>query len=373
LRIGINAVLHRHCPGGVGKAIAGIVQGLAASDSGLPFEFFLSDSLRLDQLNSGKESHITVHHVHYRSRSKRILKEQFLALRHRHLDIQHHLGYVMPFFLPRHPVVVNIYDIIALTHPHLCTRSNRVFYHVMLPRSIKRANRIVVPSHYVRQRIEERYPSAGVKLRVLPLPLPKEIASARENVPPISSQLGNGDRAGRYLLFVGDLGPKKNLAFLLRSYALLPAEIREEYALRIYGRSAGNTESYRTLSVSLGIEKQVRFMGYVPDEDLPDVYRNAALLLYPSLEEGYGYPPLEAMALGTPAIVSDQGALPEIAGAAGAVVSPLEMGTFKEAIVGLLSDASLYREMCRRGQAGVLRETWVDYAHRLEGIYEELL
>jgi glycosyltransferase involved in cell wall biosynthesis len=404
MSIAIDAVLHRAHGGGVEKAIEGMVGGVV--DAGLPFDadVFLPDSLLKGIAPPSAASRVRLHRVSHGSRPERILKEQWLVFSRRGVRLWHFLGYVAPFFLPKAAVVVSAYDIIALTHPELCTRLNAAFYAEMLPRTIRRADRIVVPSDFVRRQIADRFPGTEGKIRVVPLPLPGEIALAR---PPVGEVLSTGgelptvsveEQAGgphhkvgtgeslqhkmgprdplagkRHLLFVGDMGPKKNVGFLLYAYSLLPADVRAAYPLRLSGRTDGYEGAYRAIARLLGIESQVAFTGYVPDGQLAAAYREAALLLYPSLDEGYGYPPLEAMAMGTPAVVSDRGALPEVAGQAGATVARLDAEVFAGQILGLLSDRERYRAAQTRGLAGVLRTTWTDYAAEMGRIYAELL
>jgi len=373
-RIAVNAVLHRPNRGGVEVCIEGLVRGF--SEAGLNFEVhvFASDSLVPPATDRGLgSSGLIWHSISYSTRLERIAREQILALRHRSFSLWHCLGYLMPWFPPRGKRVVSIYDIIALTNPSLCTRANRAFFGLMLPRTIRNADCIVVPSHYVKERVEERFPEAEGRLRVVPLPLRSAITAARGS-PPEGRPVHQADADGTgYLLYVGDLGPRKNIGFLLRAYAALPDTLRSRYRLKICGRTGEHRRRYERLAQELGILGQVDFGGYVPDGDLPACYRSARLLLHPSLEEGYGLPPLEAMALGTPAVVSDRGALPEVAGTAGAIVSPLNVEEFSQVICRMLTDGRAYRQATAQGREGVPRTTWADYAREMGRIYAELV
>jgi glycosyltransferase involved in cell wall biosynthesis len=366
LRIVIQAILHRPRGGGVEKCIEATVRGLAGAR--LPFETtaIISDSLPLGDTPPG----FSVKTVSYRSRVSRIMQEQWIAMRHR-ADLWHFLGYVLPAIPPRVPVVVSVYDIIALTHPCLCTRANRAYYAFALPRTLRRADRVIVPSHYVAGRIAERFPEAESRTRVVPLPLPPPIGSigggksSGADVP----RSDDGGQTNGYLLCLGDFGPKKNLPFLLRAYARLPKLLRQRHPLCICGAHGRSPRDLAALATRLGIDGDVIFQPYVEDRALPDLYSQAALLLYPSLEEGYGLPPLEAMALGTPAIVSDRGALPEVAGSAGATVASLDEDAFATAIQECLSSPKPERP----APPSILKKTWVDYAREIGRIYAELL
>jgi glycosyltransferase involved in cell wall biosynthesis len=373
-QVAINAVLYRPHQGGVERCIEELVRGFTRANLDPEIHVFVPDTLETRDTNELQASTRVVRHsVSHSNRLERIYKEQVLTLRHRSFPLWHFLGYVMPLLPPAARRVVSVYDITALTNPHLCTRANRWFYGLMLPRTIRRADCIVVPSHYVKEQIVERFSEVESRVRVVPLPLSNAITTARESFSrntPLSVSHTEGKES---LLCVGDLGPKKNIGFLLCAYALLPEALRSRHPLAICGRTAGQRHRFEKMVYELGIQDQVHFRDYVSDMELLDLYRKARLLLYASLDEGYGLPPLEAMALGTPAIVSDKGALPEVGGTAGAIVCPLDLETFSAAIRGLLTDGPAYEQAVARGQAGVSRATWMDYAQEVGRIYAELL
>ncbi len=153
----------------------------------------------------------------------------------------------------------------------------------------------------------------------------------------------------RYVLFVGSLQPRKNLGLLLSAWQEIVPEFPDTWLVL-----AGTTESIFR-SVNLPIGERVRFLGYVPDEALPGLYAHAACFVLPSFDEGFGLPALEAMACGTPVIVSDGGALPEIVGDAGLVFRLAEPHGLTEALKKCLTDREMRSEMkakglCRAGQ-----------------------
>ena len=150
----------------------------------------------------------------------------------------------------------------------------------------------------------------------------------------------------------------------------LPADVRAAHPLKIRERKTGRQAAlYAGLARALGIEREVELGGYVPEECLASLYRRAAVLVYPSLDEGYGYPPLEALARGTPAIVSDRGALPEVAGRAGASVVPLREAVFAEEIVRVLNGGAKPGPFGAKANGACV--TRREYGERLLEIYEE--
>ena len=243
----------------------------------------------------------------------------------------------------------------------------------MLPRTLFRADLILVPSHYVKTQIADLFPGVEEKVRVLALPLSDTVQNAcstktRSN---LSDDVEKIQKSG--VMFSGDLGPKKNFGFLLECYASLPVVVRQAHPLIVCGNRLGQNRPYASLVQSLGLEDDVRFLGYLNEGDLTEWYRRARVLAYPSLVEGFGLPPLEAMAMGTPAIVSDRGSLPEIAGSYGAVVSTLDTQEFGAALLRLLTDDDWYSTLVARGRAATSQTCWKVYAQELLNLYESLL
>jgi glycosyltransferase involved in cell wall biosynthesis len=177
-----------------------------------------------------------------------------------------------------------------------------------------------------------------------------------------------------YLLFVGSEHPRKNLATLLMALRLLKDQARfRDLTLVKVGAAGGREAPFRRQTLAsiaaLGLEGDVRFTGRVPDEDLPAYYAGAACLVLPSRYEGFGFPPLEAMACACPAIVSSTGALPELAGDAALVVDPRDPRALARAIAALLSDDCLRRELVERGLRRARRFSWERTAEETLAVY----
>jgi glycosyltransferase involved in cell wall biosynthesis len=176
---------------------------------------------------------------------------------------------------------------------------------------------------------------------------------------------------GKYILSVGTLEPRKNLSLLVESFALLRKWKIDDYRLVIAGEKGWKYDQiFRTVR-DLGLEDEVRFLGYVPTEDLPLLYRGAELFVYPSLYEGFGVPILEAMACGCPVVASDRASIPEVCGAAGILVAPEDRDDVAEAMGRVLSDPSLADAMRVRGRERAEGFRWETSARALLLLYEE--
>ncbi|MBD0349330.1 MAG: glycosyltransferase family 4 protein [Thermoleophilia bacterium] len=180
-----------------------------------------------------------------------------------------------------------------------------------------------------------------------------------------------------YVLFVGSEQPRKNLPRLLRAFAAVKRDRRlADLKLVKVGRASGGERGFRRRTLAavreLALERDVVFTGLVPDEDLPAWYSAAECLALPSFYEGFGFPPLEAMACGCPVVVSSAGALPEIAGDAALVVDPHDPAALADALRQVLLDPELRRELARRGRQRAAHFSWQRAAEQTIAVYERL-
>ena len=153
-----------------------------------------------------------------------------------------------------------------------------------------------------------------------------------------------------FILWVGVMRQSKNLARLIEAYKMLSDEIKDKYALVIAGKKNEYFRVLKNLVDRLGLEDKVLFPGFITDEDLPVLYRSASLFVFPSLYEGFGIPPLEAMACGTPVVVANTTSLPEIIGTAGILVNPLDTDSLTKAMYDVLTNIELRSKMIEKGK-----------------------
>ena len=307
-------------------------------------------------------------------RPLRILWEQLAApavLRRGRFDLLHAPGYVAPL-IARTPVVLTVYDLIALLFPQWCKPANRWHYGVMLPASVRKASAIIVPSECTRADLERRLPCSRGKIVVIPLGV------ADEFFVPVSAEAAGAVRARyglptRFILFVGKTEPKKNLPRLIDAYHGLLRQGRTRLPLVIAGERTAAWPSLWRQVRARGLADHVRFTDYVPQEDLRGLYASAALFVFPSLYEGFGLPPLEAMACGVPVVASDRGALPETVGSAALTADPEDAGGLAETMERALTDVRLRKRLTAEGKARAARFSWSTAARRTEEVYRQVL
>lgn len=217
-----------------------------------------------------------------------------------------------------------------------------------------KAKRIIVTTNFVKEEAIITLKIAEDKLDIIPL-APSSFFSLSKNSFMTKKNLKNITQK-EYILYVGTVEPRKNLRTLIRSFK----EIRNRYdiSLVIAGRLVYPSDDIVSYPNKLGINKDVIFTGYVDEETLFHLYNNAKIFIFPSLYEGFGLPPLEAMACGTPVIISDIPPLKEIAGEAALTFDPKDFEELTENIRKILDSESLQNDMIKKGLHRVNEYSW---------------
>ncbi len=239
--------------------------------------------------------------------------------------------------------VLTLHDLSALEHPEWFRNSFAAWYRLFLPMLARRVHRIIVPSEFVKRKVVQRFSLTSEK--VVTIPAGVDTSKFR----PVSVS----NKTGRYMLFVGTLEPRKNLSSLLRAWKEVQKEFRD-ISLVVAG-TAGRVFGQLSYPASMS---GVHWAGYVPEEELPSLYSGAEALVLPSLEEGFGLTALEAMACGTPVIVSNGGALPEVVGDAALIYSLSDPAGLDRALRECLLNPGLRATLSEKGLARASRFSW---------------
>ena len=275
--------------------------------------------------------------------------------------------------LPRYsafPVVVTLHDVIPYILPQTCNPAFlRRFMHQM-PISPERADMLSllitpegISSAIAGSTGEDHSHLCSSEPIYVPLPQVPCREFLRERY---------GIRGGPLILYVGGFSWRKNVGLLLRAFAAAKKELGPEAVLVMPGRATPEVDGLRQLARGLGIEEQVIFPGYVPVQDLPQFYGAADVFVYPSLYEGFGMPPLEAMACGVPTITSWASALAEIVGEGALQVDPYDAAGLAEAILQVVTDTKLAAELRQKGRDWVQRYSWKKVVKETVLVYEIL-
>jgi glycosyltransferase involved in cell wall biosynthesis len=283
-----------------------------------------------------------------------------------------HVQFTAPPFCPC-PVVVSIHDLSFEHLPGTFKRRSRTQLRMTVRHSARRASRILSLSEHTRRDIIETYGIDAERVSTIPLAAAEHFGPIDDNreLQRVRHTYGiDGD----YILSVGSIQPRKNLARLIRAYALLRenCSIDKLPKLVLVGKCAWlYDETLRTLDKA-GVKDTVVLTGYVPEGDLPALYYGALCFVYPSYFEGFGLPPLEAMKCGTPVIVGDRTSLPEVVGDAALAIDPFDVEAIAGAIMRLIDDSALRRELSVKGQERSRTFSWLDTARKTLAVYEEV-
>lgn len=246
------------------------------------------------------------------------------------------------------PFIITIHDTIPYFFPEEKMRLvRRIFYTLFRKVVMRKASLIFTVSEHSKRDILRLWGVSEDKIRVVPNGIAYIFKpQSFEKVIRVKERYGI---RGEYVLYVGNFKPHKNLLSLLEAFAILPGEIRMNYNLVMVGKKDRYAFGIEERAKDLGIKDRLVFTGYVDDEVLPALYTGAKVFTFPSLYEGFGLPPLEAMACGTPVISSKTSSLPEVIGDAGIMVDPEKPVEMAEAIRILLLNEALHRELKCKG------------------------
>ncbi len=284
------------------------------------------------------------------------------------LDVSHSPNYILPAAI-RCPSVVTIHDVAFLDRAVHRLRSH-LYLTALTLLALRKAVRVVCVSEYTAGRLVERFPWVRAKTRVIGEGLSERFAP--QPAAAVDAFRARHDLDRPYALFVGTIEPRKNVPRLLRAFERAAVRGRLPHQLVLVGASGWKTGPVWTAYQQSRMRERIRFLGYVGDEDLPAAYAGADLFVYPSLHEGFGLPPLEAMACGSPVLTSNSSALAEVSGPAAATVNPEDEDALAEEIERLLSDPDRRRELAATGSRHVRRFRWPEVAEQFVALYREV-
>ncbi len=266
-----------------------------------------------------------------------------------------HFQHSLPLGCPC-PAVVTVHDLSFERDPRVMGLRDRTIFRTVVPRSARRAARVLVVSEKTRRDLIELYNIPGEKIVVTP-----------NGVDPAFTPNGPIPDGEPYALFVGALQPRKDLGTAIDALALMGDGAPR--LVLVGGNKGGRADAERT-AARVGLADRVEFRGHVPQDELAALYRGAACLVFPSRYEGFGLPVLEAMASGTPVVATTAGALPEVAGDAAILVEKQNPVALAGGIERALADRDRLREA---GLARARLFTWTETARRTLQAYRELV
>ena len=277
-------------------------------------------------------------------------------------ELVHSLNYVMPLTSPV-PAVVTMHDLIALNHSHYALRNNRIHYRAIMPGTLSRAARIIVPASRMAREAAARTGDGLERVRVVPLGV-DELFFQRVTPEQIAEVRRIHQLPARFCLFLGNFEPKKNLPNLLRAFDRLESGRPHSPPLVIAGGVRPWTGHEKTLG-------RVQLLGYLEREQLPALFAASEVFCFPSLSEGFGLPVLEALASGVPVVASSAVPLPGLRDVA-LLAEPRSPASIAGQVERLLDDDGLRSELRAAGRAYAREFTWLRTGERVLKVYREL-
>lgn len=384
MRIGIDARFYGSVGKGLGRYTEKLIERLETLDPDNEYVIFLGRENFSEYVPKNPRFRKALAEYPWYGFSEQFLFP-ILLLRSR-LDLVHFPHFNVPFWYPKR-FIVTIHDLILLHYPTLrnTTRPALLYaikfaaYRLIIALAIRRAEHIVTVSHFTEQDILKRYPAAHGKISVTYeaadplcqlLSLQEEgelfrrlglLGTEREDSPARITR----DILQPYLLYVGNAYPHKNLEALLQAATLFPA-----YMFVLVGKEDHFYAHLKQAAQKRGLSNVI-FTGFVDDRGLNTLYRFASCYLFPSLYEGFGLPPLEAMARGLPVLSSNQGSLPEILGDAARYFDPHTGGSLEAELAKILDSQTVRRDLSLRGYQQAARYSWETMATETLAIYQK--
>ncbi len=367
MRIGLDARLNYYRQGGIAAYTRHVIAGLAAIDSQSDYRILhnyrdaetLAPGANFRRVNTWTPSH---HRL-----ERWALATELAPLR---LDVLHSPDFIPPQWGARR-YVITVHDLNFLLYPQFLTLESRRYYNDQITRAVRQADHILACSEATRADL----------IAMLDV-LPEKITVHLEGVDPAFRPLDAAavtaarqalDLPERYLLFVGTFEPRKNIPGLLAAYRLLRDQLPDAPPLVLAGRRGWLFEETFARVDELALRPHVLWRDNVPQAWMAALYNGATLLLMPSFYEGFGLPPLEAMACGTPTIVANRSSLPEVVGEAGLLVNPDDPADIAAAMARLLADPALHDRLRRAGLARAAQFTWAQTSAIVHRVYQQVM
>jgi len=251
-----------------------------------------------------------------------------------------------------------VHDMAVFAYPETLSWRTKYMLGMTLRKSTKRADHLLTVSEFSKSEMVSYLSLEPEQITLVPNGVDFSrfhTGYTKERIQDVAKKLG---LAGDYFLYLGTLEPRKNIPRLIEAYALLQKKLEKVPKLVLAGRKGWLYESIFDRVKALGLEKDVVFAGYVSNEDTPPLMAGAKAFVFPSLYEGFGMPPLEAMACGTPVIVANTASLPEVVGESGLYVDPFDIESMVEAMERIVLDTALCKQLSASGIIHASQFTW---------------
>jgi len=374
MKIAIDGTIVREEITGTGFYITNLINGLIKIDN-LNNYYIFGDEQYLRKYIKIDKDNFRVVHKRFKNRIIRVLWEYFIfpfELKKLKIDILHSPNYITPLLKFGFKIILTIHDLTFLLFPEKYTITKRWLFGKMIPVFIKKSDKIVAVSENTKKDILKFFSIPDDKILVTYESYPEyyNFSIDRSKAEDILNKYGI---ERNFILYVGMIEPRKNIISLLKAFVELDKDL--ELDLVIVGKKGWyfkEIEKYMENAINLRLKNKIMFTGYIPEHELKYFYRLALMFVYPTLYEGFGLPPLQAMACGTSVITSNISSLPEVVGDAAIKINPDDLGDLKNSIKWLYTDEGKRDELIKKGLENVKKFSLENVASNVLSVYRKL-
>lgn len=373
MRIGLNFHTTDKYISGVERYSLGIINALLKIDQQNEYVIFTNQPDLVNKNISLADKLTVIGFGNLKKRIARIAWEHLrlpALVKKNGLDLLHCLHYICPCFKTEVPYITTIHDTIAIDHPGWCKKSNALYYNLMMKHTVRNSARIIAVSNSTSEDIIYNFKSSEKKIRTIYPGIDGLFFRTQDDA--LAKIRDLYELPDKYILFVGNFEPKKNLSMLVKAYELLRTNGLPHKLVLVGKRNWKSKTTWSHLRTLIG-NGDVITTGYVLRDHLPVVYKLADAFVFPSLHEGFGFPPLEAMACGTVVVASDKGALKETISNACCVVDPDDHKSIANGIYSAINDNDLRPKLIDSGKKTSKQFDWNAAASQTLSLYREVV
>lgn len=365
--IAIDATSIPEKPTGIGNYIKGLINALANIES--TNNLFVL--VRSDQIGLFKHQRLNIVNCGKLNVTKRLLWEQFslpFLLKKLKIDILHSPNYTIPLFA-QCKKVCTIHDLTSYIFPNRRKKIHGCFFRLMIKLSVYNADCIISVSENTKKDIQRIFKKIKTPVECVYQGFSSSYSRDDKSIIPTKNMIANKP----YFLFVSTIEPSKNVERMVDAFISFNNSCDKKYSLCISGKLGWGYKNVLEKIEDESKNQSIEYRGYVKDNELVELYRDAFAFIYPSLYEGFGIPPLEAMACGVPVLCSNNSSLPEVVADAALTFDPYSTEEIESAMKKISDNNQLRDELINRGYAQCKKFSWNDTAAKVTSIYQKFL